>query len=572
MSTARSASPRARRIGTRRPTRPPSRIRCRSPTPSIGATVELDDDITGPNAGARGGLPSSSWTTSRPRGRPSEAATTRRQRARATHDAEVGAADPTMLDQRRDDPARRAIDRHGEAQADARHRGVDADDAAARVRERAPGVARIERGIGLDHVLDEPARATIARGDRPPERRDDTRRHGPREAQRIADRDHELADLEPRGVPERRGRGLAALRADDREIRERIAADDARTAISRAVDEHRRRRDRPRDHVGRRDEAPHRASRDRRPGAAPRQPPGACTRRDGDRRDQPFRDRADRARISVEELGVILGRRRPAGRGHRPPGRAPGTIDYASPVAVVRRRRTRSAPRCRGRSSPRTAGWPARAASSSASTSVIGLPATSTIRSPSTMPAFAARLSSSTPRTSRPVTLRQADRPAHPARDVRRRHGDAESRPARRLAAAEGVDPLAQGGVGRQRQVEAFADPVGVQADQPAGRVEERAAGRAGASGAVCSTLPAMRRPPGPRNARSTDETKPNVTRVPPVGWRRHRRPPLRRPGRSPAPNATAVAPAGVHLDHGEVAVPVDAGHAADGASGRRRM
>jgi hypothetical protein len=32
----------------------------------------------------------------------------------------------------------------------------------------------------------------------------------------------------------------------------------------------------------------------------------------------------------------------------------------------------------------------------------------------------------------------------------------------------------------------------------------------------VCSTLPAIRRPPGPRNDRSIDDTSPNVTRTPP--------------------------------------------------------
>ena len=36
-----------------------------------------------------------------------------------------------------------------------------------------------------------------------------------------------------------------------------------------------------------------------------------------------------------------------------------------------------------------------------------------------------------------------------------------------------------------------------------------------GSSGAVCSTLPVMRRPRGPRKERSTPETNPNVTRSP---------------------------------------------------------
>src|SRR4051812_49441691 len=39
-----------------------------------------------------------------------------------------------------------------------------------------------------------------------------------------------------------------------------------------------------------------------------------------------------------------------------------------------------------------------------------------------------------------------------------------------------------------------------------------------GASGAVCSTEPEIRRPPGPRNARSTEDTNPNDTRGAPVG------------------------------------------------------
>ncbi len=39
------------------------------------------------------------------------------------------------------------------------HRGVDADNLAVGGHERPPRIAGIERGIGLDHVIDEPSRA-----------------------------------------------------------------------------------------------------------------------------------------------------------------------------------------------------------------------------------------------------------------------------------------------------------------------------------------------------------------------------------------------------------------------------
>ena len=77
------------------------------------------------------------------------------------------------------------------------------------------------------------------------------------------------------------------------------------------------------------------------------------------------------------------------------------------------------------------------------------------------------------------VTLGEPDRSAHPARDVGWRDRDAEPHPLRRLAATKRIDPLAKLVVGRQREVEALADAVRVDADEPAGCVEERATGRA---------------------------------------------------------------------------------------------
>ena len=62
-----------------------------------------------------------------------------------------------------------------------------------RIEQRAAAVARIERGVGLDHVVDQVAR-DAAQG--AAERADDAGRHGRIEAERAADRDDELADAQ----------------------------------------------------------------------------------------------------------------------------------------------------------------------------------------------------------------------------------------------------------------------------------------------------------------------------------------------------------------------------------------
>ena len=74
----------------------------------------------------------------------------------------------------------------------------------------------------------------------------------------------------------------------------------------------------------------------------------------------------------------------------------------------------------------------------------------------------------------------RADGAAQLARDMRRREADAEPAALRRLAAAEGGDAVAEGSIGRDRQVEAIAEPVRVDAEQVAVQVNDRAARRAG--------------------------------------------------------------------------------------------
>src|SRR6266516_6640030 len=72
----------------------------------------------------------------------------------AERHADVTAADPTTGAELRQD-RRRAIDGHGEADvAGARaDGGIDDDDFAARVDQRPAAVAEVDRGVGLDVVV-----------------------------------------------------------------------------------------------------------------------------------------------------------------------------------------------------------------------------------------------------------------------------------------------------------------------------------------------------------------------------------------------------------------------------------
>ncbi len=82
-------------------------------------------------------------------------------------------------------------DREAEALGAADHGGVDADHPPPPVGERASGIARVQRGVGLHHALDQPA---VRRAQGAAERADDAGGDRRLEAQWIADRDRELAD------------------------------------------------------------------------------------------------------------------------------------------------------------------------------------------------------------------------------------------------------------------------------------------------------------------------------------------------------------------------------------------
>ena len=102
-------------------------------------------------------------------------------------------------------------------------RGVDADQAAGEIDQRAAGIAGIDRGVGLDEELVVGDPDLGAR-----QRRDDAVGHGLADAERIADGEHDVADLQLVGIAEARPReALAAvLEAQHGEIGARVLQHD----------------------------------------------------------------------------------------------------------------------------------------------------------------------------------------------------------------------------------------------------------------------------------------------------------------------------------------------------------
>ena len=133
--------------------------------------------------------------------------------------------DVSALDDLRDDVAH-GVARDGEADAEValltgvagRNLRVDADHLAARVEQRPAGVAVVQRGVGLDRVLD---REVVRRGERPVDRADDPGGHRARVAEGIADRDDGVADLR-----------VVRVAPDERRERARVRRAPASTAMS----------------------------------------------------------------------------------------------------------------------------------------------------------------------------------------------------------------------------------------------------------------------------------------------------------------------------------------------------
>src|SRR6185437_1780782 len=113
-------------------------------------------------------------------------------------------------------------------------RGVDPDDLTAHVDERAAGVARVDRGIRLNEVLDAAIRRPGKAHRAAPLGAHDALRHGEGEVltERVADREHPLTDTGRITVAKRRGREAGRVDLEDGDVRGRVAADDARLELS----------------------------------------------------------------------------------------------------------------------------------------------------------------------------------------------------------------------------------------------------------------------------------------------------------------------------------------------------
>ena len=100
--------------------------------------------------------------------------------------------------------------------------GVDADDFAVPVHQRAAGVAGIDGGVGLDGFVDGGAVRLVHRTDRT----DDAARHGAGKSEGIADGVNLLSHLQVARVAEHSGREVGRFDLDDGKIVRRVGADD----------------------------------------------------------------------------------------------------------------------------------------------------------------------------------------------------------------------------------------------------------------------------------------------------------------------------------------------------------
>ena len=104
--------------------------------------------------------------------------------------------------------------------------GVDADYLAGGVDERAAGVAGVDRGVGLDRGL---AGAVVAEAGLAVDGADDAGGHRSFQAERGADGQHRVADLELRGPAEReraQSRGVGGRDLEYGEVVVLVGADD----------------------------------------------------------------------------------------------------------------------------------------------------------------------------------------------------------------------------------------------------------------------------------------------------------------------------------------------------------
>ena len=167
--TVSRSMPRSTSSATLLPILSPVSARIRSSAPVMAFAVEAEHDVARFEAGTVGGAAGlhrcdhhRAWLIELGR-----VAQPRRHRGLLRGDTDEGAAHAAVADQFAE---HEACGVGGDRKADALrahdHRGVDADDLAARRHQRSARIAGIERGVGLDQVVDQAA-ACCDRSERP---------------------------------------------------------------------------------------------------------------------------------------------------------------------------------------------------------------------------------------------------------------------------------------------------------------------------------------------------------------------------------------------------------------------
>ena len=195
---------------------------------SYGALIESDNEVSLTQSGDRG------WTVGfdgddlhglrdRQRMAPRDDAV---DRPRLPDDSKVGTADTAPSEQLTYHPLG-GVNRNGEADAlgHANDGRVDSDHPCPRVNQGAAGVARVQRDVGLNDVLDQLSRATSQGSTKGA---DHTRRYGRLKPERIADGDDELSSSQRSGLSKLSDRKSRTVGPNHGEVGRRVAADGRR--------------------------------------------------------------------------------------------------------------------------------------------------------------------------------------------------------------------------------------------------------------------------------------------------------------------------------------------------------
>ena len=147
-------------------------------------------------------------------------------RNRLRRDADIAAADASVAEQTAGDELR-GVDTDGEAYSlcGQNRRRVYAHHASYGIYQRPAGVARVQRSVGLDYIVDQ---APGIGPQRPSQGTDHTRRHRGLESVRVADCNYQLTYTKLLRVAESCGGKAGFVDTDHSEVAGRIVADCSR--------------------------------------------------------------------------------------------------------------------------------------------------------------------------------------------------------------------------------------------------------------------------------------------------------------------------------------------------------